>query len=50
MFTNRWKDDFEVPLGNEHEMWVEGLLGLTCKKELSGINFKPVNVLVKLWC
>lgn len=37
-------------LGKEDEVWVTGLLALTSKKELSYINFMPVNVLMKLWC
>lgn len=39
------KDYFKVPLGNE--VWVAGLLSLTSEKELSYINFMPVNILMK---
>lgn len=39
------EDSFKVPLGNE--VWVTALFSLT-NKELSYINFEPINVLLKL--
>lgn len=37
---HRWRDCFKVPLGNEDNVWMTGLLSHTSNKELSYTNFK----------
>lgn len=48
MFTTGEEICFKVPLGNEDNVWMTGLLSHTSKKELSYINFKS-KVLMKLY-